>query len=261
VNSCLYFGAVHHQRRTPRPHDFDYRLFLVGLDLDELDDVFRGRWLWSTRRPAVAWFRRRDFLGPAEVPLRQAVADRVRSATGRELDGPIQLVTHLRYLGISFNPVSFYLCFDAAGEQLCAVVAEITNTPWNERHAYVLDRDDAQLRDGGLRWRFPKEFHVSPFLDMDYVYVWWFQASAGGLLVHMENRRGDRLDFTSTLRLARRPLTGGWLARALLGHPWMSAKVVAAIYWQALRLWWKRTPFFPHPRKRPAPAPVLEDAR
>ena len=138
MQSCLYLGSLRHRRHAPRPHAFRYRVFMTYLDLGELDEVFRGRWLWSTRRPALAWMRRADYLGDPAVPLDEAVRERVARETGERPRGPIRLLTHLRMLGACFNPVSFYYCFDQAGERVETIVAEITNTPWNERHAYVL---------------------------------------------------------------------------------------------------------------------------
>ena len=159
--SCLYVGSVRHRRHTPRAHAFRYPLFLAYLDLAELDTVFRGRWLWSARRFALAWFRRRDHLGSPAMPLDQAVRDLVERHSGRRPQGPIRLLTHLRYFGYCFNPVSFYYCFDAQGEQVETVVAEVNNTPWGERHCYVLDGEPR------LRYRTSKAMHVSPFMPMD----------------------------------------------------------------------------------------------
>jgi DUF1365 family protein len=253
MNSRVGFATVRHRRRTPVEHAFDYRVFMLLLDLDEVDRVFAGRWLWSARRPAPAWFRRADFLGDRRVPLDEAVRGLVEERTGRRPAGPIRLLTNLRYLGLSFNPVSFYFCFDEAGERVETIVAEITNTPWLERHAYVLDRHDS-LEDGArLRFRFRKGFHVSPFLDMDYDYDWSFTVGRDSISIHMQNLRGGVLDFDAGMAMRLRPITGPSLAGALARHPWMSAKIVAAIYLQALKLWWKRCPFFLHPSKRGLP--------
>ena len=136
--SCLYEGSVRHRRHgTPRD-ELHYRMFMVYLDLDELPECFDGRLLWSARRPALAWFRRADHLGDPRTPLAEAVRELVAERTGTRPEGPIRLLTHLRYFGHCFNPVSFYYCYDATGEQLSAVVAHVTNTPWGERHSYVL---------------------------------------------------------------------------------------------------------------------------
>ena len=133
--SCLYTGHIRHRRSGPRRNDFRYRIYLAYLDLGELPTLFAGRWLWSARRPALAWFRRADYLGDPQVPLDTAVRDRVEAQTGHRPQGPIRLLTHLRQFGWSFNPVSFYYVFDDSGEHLETLVAEITNTKprwvWN----------------------------------------------------------------------------------------------------------------------------------
>ena len=232
-------------------HGFHYPVCYAWLDLAELDRVFAGRWFWSTRRPALAWWRRADYLGDPATPLDQAVRERVAGETGRLPDGPVRLLTLLRTFGHSFNPVSFYYCYDAADTRVDAVVAEITNTPWGERHAYVLPAASAAREDAGLRFRFDKRFHVSPFMPMDQQYDWTLGDPGPGLRIRMVNRAasGERV-FDAVLALERREITGANLAGALARHPIASVDVLRQIYWQALRLWLKRIPFYDHPRAR-----------
>lgn len=247
MNSALYFGTIAHRRRTPVAHAFRYRAFLVYLDLAELDDVFRGRWLWSTRRPAPAWFRRADHVGDPAQPLDETVRALVQAQAGFRPAGPVRLLTHLRYWGYCMNPVSFYYCHAAAGERVEAIVAEVHNTPWGERHCYVLDCREGAESDGGWVFRRPKEFHVSPFLPMDMDYVWRLTPPGRTLAVHMENQRAGEVVFDAAMSLQREAITTRSLARALARHPFMTGSVIAGIYWQALRLWWKRTPYHHHP--------------
>jgi DUF1365 family protein len=228
---------------------------MVYLDLAELDEVFRGRWLWSTRGPACAWFRRADYLGNPEVPLDQAVRDRVEAETGRRPTGPIRLLTHLRYFGVCFNPVSFYYCFDTTGEHLEAIVAEITNTPWNERHAYVLSASIADDSRRVRQFRLDKRFHVSPFMEMELEYDWRFSPPGETLLVHMRNLQQATLLFDATLTLERRAMSTANLARVLAVFPLMTARVLGAIYFQALQLWLKRIPVHDHPTRLAATKP------
>jgi len=222
---------------------------MAFIDLCEIDELLRNRSLLSASRYAPIAFRRRDYIGDADVPLDRAVRARVAQHTGFMPSGPIRLLTHLAHFGYCFNPVSFYYCFDARGERVETVLAQITNTPWGERHEYVLRRTD---EGGRIRERFEKRFHVSPFMAMDMEYEWRFSAPNRTLAIHMDvgGNSGSKT-FDATLVLARRPITDANLARMLVVRPLMTARVIGAIYWQALRLYLKGAPFHPHPRTRP----------
>lgn len=247
MQSSLYAGWVRHRRDAPVPHAFRYRLCLLYLDLAELPRALEGRWLWSARRPALARWHRGDHLGDPARGLDGEVRDLVEGHTGRRPVGPIRLLTAPRVLGYGFNPVSFYYCWDADDRMLEAVVAEINNTPWGERHCYVLPASHSEGTPGKLRFRFGKDFHVSPFLPMDMRYDWRFSTPGDRLLVHMENWRDGARQFDATMTLDRVPITGTALTGALLRYPLLPLKVSAAIYWQAFRLWLKRVPVHTHP--------------
>ncbi len=252
MNSCVYRGVVRHRRTRPVPHVFRYRIFMMYLDLAEVPDVFDGRWLWSARRFAPAWFRRADYLGDPGVPLDRAVRDLVAERAGFRPHGPIRVLTHLRYFGYVMNPVTFYYCFDRDDNHPTTILAEITNTPWKERHTYVLQRPEPDSSDRTKRYRFAKAFHVSPFMDMDHGYDWRFSSPERRLVVHMENFAPDGKLFDATLSLEREEITGRSLSRVLARYPLITARVAGAIYWQAFRLWLKRAPFYVHPAKRSA---------
>lgn len=255
--SCFYEGFVRHRRHGELRHQLLHRLCMAYLDLDELPELFDGYPLWSARRPALAWFRRRDYLGDRHTPLRLAVEQLVHERTGIALDGPVRLLTHMRFLGHCFNPVSFYYCFDTAGERVRAVVAEVTNTPWGERHAYVLPVDQPRA-DGGagrvIRGELAKALHVSPLMGMDYSYDWRLTEPAESLSVHIEStRNGGPLDgervFDATLSLRRRPIDAHELRRVLARYPLPTVRLTARIYAHALALRLRGARWYAHPAR------------
>jgi len=255
MESCLYEGWVSHRRDGDVQHAFRFPLAMLYCDLDELDVVFRGRWCWSVDRPALAWLRRADHVGRADVPLADAVRDIVASRIGRRPTGPIRLLTHPRYAGYVFNPLSLFYCFDPSGERIEAVLADVTNTPWGERHQYVIAGTETDATADVVAHH-AKAFHVSPFLPMALDYAWRIGRPGPSLAVRIAARaqHADPLAapvFTATLALRRRPIDGRTLAGVLIRFPVQTAQVVAGIYWQALGLWWRGATFHAHP---PSPA-------
>ncbi|MBK5218700.1 MAG: DUF1365 domain-containing protein [Thermoleophilia bacterium] len=246
--SAVYEGTIRHRRFEPIDHEFEYRFFLMYLDLAELPGVLDPFPGWSARRGAPARFRRGDFMGDPERPLDACARDAVEAATGQRPAGPVRLLAGLRYLGHSFNPVSFYYCFDAAGERVEAVVADVENIPWGERHAYVLARGGSA--GTVLSDELDKTLHVSPLMGMDQTYA--FRATEPGerLAVHIESRprAAAGKSFDATLNLRRRELSRPLLNRLLARYPAMSLQVVAKIYAQSLRLKLKGARYFPHPQ-------------
>lgn len=246
MRSCIYEGQVRHRRFSPEKHDFNYKLYMVYLDLDELDKVFADRWLWSSKHPALARFKREDYIGDASIPVKQAVSEKVLQETGANVEGPIRMLTHLRYFGYVFNPVTFYYCFDKTDKFVKTIVAEITNTPWKERHSYVLNTNGINDR---LQFDIAKVFHVSPFMKMDLQYDWRFSQPGKTLSVHMENKESNKKTFDATLRLERKEMTSYQCARVLVLFPAMTLKVIVGIYWQALKLFLKKVPVYDHVEK------------
>jgi DUF1365 family protein len=180
--------------------------------------------------------------------LSEAVREFIASQGKEVPTGPIRLLTHLRYFGYGMNPVSFYFCYAANGVELAAVVAEVNNTPWGEQHCYLLE--PRQFRRGvGSADRLPKAFHVSPFMSMHMAYSWRLSPPGPRLAVAIENYEHEEKMFDVSLVLRREELTARNFTRFLWRYPAMTWQVTAAIYTQALKLWWKGCPFFPHPRR------------
>jgi uncharacterized protein len=240
--SCIYEGVVRHRRFAVRPRSFEHPLALFYLDLERIHEVLGGRLV--SRRPGRARFRRQDYLGDPRGPLPEAVRSLVEERSGWRPEGPIRMLSQLRTWGHCFNPVTFYFCFDGE-ERLGAVVAEVTNTPWGERHAYVLRGDGA---GPVVRGQFEKELHVSPFLGMDQRYLWRASVPGSRVSVHIENHERDRRVFDATLSLRRHPLTARQLRRVSRRYPLATLRVLTLIYGHALVLWLKRVPIYPKPR-------------
>jgi len=243
MQSAIYEGDVRHTRSVAPRHGFTKRLYMLYLDLAELDRVFAGRWLWGVERARLVSFRRRDHLGDPAVSLDLAVRELVRAHTGRTLEGPICLLTQLRTAGYVFNPVSVYYGFTASGE-LDALVADVSNTPWNERHAYVLPAEQ-----GRVDARVQKKFHVSPFLPMSHEYRFRFEPPTSTLAARIESHAEGERVFDARLALTRREITTASLASTLARFPAMTLQLIAAIYWQAFRLHRLGAAVHAHPRR------------
>lgn len=247
MHSSLYVGQVRHRRFTPREHQFRYRLFMLYLDLDELPTLFQKFWLWSLERGNIATFKRKDHLGSPDKDLKTSVYDLVEQHTGQRPNGPIRLLTNLAYFGFRFNPVSFYYCFDQQDENLKYIVAEVNNTPWGEQYCYVMNAEDHSGSKRVQQYSAQKQFHVSPFMSLDMNYNWQLSIPSRRLSIHMENYQKQEKVFDATLQLKREAIGHTQLAKILITHPLMTLKIVAAIYFEALRLWLKRIPFIDHP--------------
>jgi DUF1365 family protein len=210
---------------------------MVLLDIDRISELMDVSAVTSYNRWNWASFDDRDHLGDPSRPLRERLAaDAARH--GIEVPaGRIFLLTHLRYLGYGFNPVSFFYCFDRA-EQLQVVLAEVSNT-FGGAHNYWLRPDTASPT---FRAAAAKSLYVSPFMPADVKYAFAFTPPARRLVAHMKTITAGAVCFDATLSLERRPWSAAEIRRALVRYPAMTATVVAGIHWQALRLWWKGVP-------------------
>lgn len=254
MHSCFYSGWVRHRRFSPRDNAFRYKVFMVYLDLDELDDVLALSPWWSNRPFRPAQFRREDFHGDPSIPLVDAIKKTVSELTGKTPQGPIRLLANWRYFGYNMNPLCTYYCYAPDGTTLETILAEVTNTPWGESHPYAL-----QCAPGDIKhtFSFNKVFHVSPFNEIAMRYRWNSTTPGDSVLIHIENWQqsasAENLQqvMDATLVLEREAMTSRTMRNILIRYPFMTVKVISAIYWQALKLWCKRVPFVSHPNNRP----------
>ncbi len=264
MNSGLYVGCVRHRRFTPVKHHFVYPMFMPLIDLDELDALTKkvrgfGRSLFSFAR-----FNASDYLHGERSSatreghsLQKSIREKVQEETGEYITGKILLLCQLRYCGFYFSPLNLYYLYDS-NNQWRYLLAEVSNTPWNQRHYYVIPANEKEKNDCDIegiirKWHNhiePKTFHVSPFNPMSQQYHWRINEPSQRLMVHMENYDNDDPEkkvFDASMALKRQPFTTKVLVRLLLKTPIMAMKIVTGIYWQALRLWMKGAPFYPHP--------------
>jgi DUF1365 family protein len=267
MNSCLYECQILHARFAPRAHRFDYRIFMFAIDLDELDLLPRRLALFSVNRRNVYSFRDGDFLpvgealfdgrprplgppkstvaGPAVPPYLPLKPRLIAFAASHGVDvtgGRIVLVTLPRVFGYLFNPVSFYFCYDRHGAP-AAAIAEVTNT-FREVKPYFLGPGTQRAADGEFRVRVPKHFYVSPYSDVDVAFDFTLRSPGERLAIQIDDYIGEVRTLTSVLTGKRRELTSGSLAWCTLKYPLITLRTIALIHWQALRLWWKRVPWF-----------------
>jgi DUF1365 family protein len=254
-NSAIYTGKVRHRRFFPKQHEFEYHVFMMYLDTREIEPIFSLSRFWSLKHFAPAQFKRSDFhvdkKNATQSPLPsidESVRNTLESSLGTRPTGPIRMLVNLRYWGVNMNPISTYYCFDNSGNNLIAILAEVHNTPWNERHAYILTGENFSHKQ---HVDFPKEFHVSPFNPIDMDYRWRSTTPNNTLALHLENWQSNQKIMDATMTLAREEISAHALNNILIRFPWMTVKVISAIYWQALKLWWKGVPIFKHPTSTP----------
>jgi DUF1365 family protein len=248
--SAIYTGTLHHQRKSPKFHDFRYQVTFFYIDLAEVKRIFNLPLFFWDRFPRIFGFNRNRYLAGG-ASLDQTVRDLIFAKTAKKHEGPIRMLSQISYFGFCFNPVSFFYCFDRSGEHLEFIVAEVSNTPWNERKSYVFpcNRDDEQHR-----FEFKKDFHVSPFFPMNLEYVWIFKSPnprvGSSLNVLMEDWNDSRTErvFFANLVLNPQPMTRSNLFKNIVSFPFMTFKTFGAIYIQAMRLWIKKVPFYSHPK-------------
>ena len=238
THSAIYEGDVFHARHHPKKHAFRYRVFMMYLSLSELPEFLNLSPWWSIKRWRPARFKREDFHGDASLPLDEAVKNTVEQQLGFRPDGDVRMLANLCYFGYTMNPLVTYYCFDRH-EQLVAVLAEVNNTPWGEKHAYALRAGDQPL----LEQHFAKAFTVSPFNGLNMDYCWQSNTPEKNLFIDIQVACENKNIVSAHLNLQRQPLTAPAINKILIKYPLHTVKVISAIYWQALKLFVKRVPF------------------
>lgn len=255
--SAIYQGGIRHRRFLPITHQLNYSMTMLALDLDELENLeqsvtgFGFSW-WHWAR-----FHRRDYCG--EGPLKRAVIDKVielAESASKEADeffltdhiresllcGRVIALVHLRYFGVYFSPVNFYYLYDAQG-QWRYLLAEVSNTPWHEKHYYLIP---TQQQSSACHWQHEKAFHVSPFNPIDQRYRWRISPLGEKMSIHLACH-GEKKEFDASLQMKRQPLTSQGLRRFFFASPVPTLKILYGIYWQAFKLWRKGAVFYSHP--------------
>jgi uncharacterized protein len=248
--SALYVGRVMHQRLRPKRHRLAYRVFSLLLDLDELPALAGRLRFFSLNRFNLFSLHERDY-GAGAGGLRAHVERQLRVA-GLPAGGAIRLLTMPRILGYAFNPISVYFCDDANGE-LRALLYEVNST-FGERHSYLIEVDAAERGAPLLHQRCAKRLHVSPFLAMDMRYEFSVappSAARADFSLGVSAHDADGAVLNARLDAMRRPLADAALLRVFLTHPLLTLKVIAAIHWEALRLWLKGVRLQPRPAAAP----------
>lgn len=230
--SLLYRGHVDHRRRGAVRDGFRYRLYFLGLDLGELDQLSGALRLFAHNRRGVFGVYDRDYQGARTTGLRAAAIGHLRRAGVTADIARIELLTQPRVLGYTFNPVSFFLCFGADG-RLAAAIAEINNT-YGGRHAYVLGPHN-QVREH--TYRTDKAFYVSPYIHDARAYEWTFacRGEVRDILVSVFDHSGEAF-FFARLHGRAEPLTDRALVRQLVRYPMLPARILSLIHWHALAL-------------------------
>ncbi|RJG48136.1 DUF1365 domain-containing protein [Motilimonas pumila] len=241
-NSCIYTGVVRHRRFAVAKHEFSYKMFLLALDLDELPALQQASRWFKVNRFAPLSFRCSDYLTGKASLTRQDIWEKVSQLGGAPLDGKVIFIGQMRCFGIYFSPINMYYCYKN-DDELVYLLAEVSNTPWNQRHYYLIDIENQPVSD--------KDFHVSPFMDLAMKYHWRIKAPGKQLSLHIENHNDTKV-FDASLNMQRTALNNDNLRRSILSIPAMTVKTVCGIYWQALKLYLKKVPYIAPPEEKEA---------
>ncbi|MBF0264157.1 MAG: DUF1365 domain-containing protein [Gammaproteobacteria bacterium] len=236
INSAIYQGAVRHRRFAPTEHKFTYSMYMLALDLDDVEQVAKENKYFSNRLLSPLRFRREDYFGDKSQLLKQSVLDKAEELGG-DINGidRVLFLGQVRCFGIYFSPVNFYFCY--RDNHAVLMIAEVSNTPWNETHCYLVNLDNPMETE--------KAFHVSPFMDLNMSYHWHIKAPENVTRIHIENWKSDKV-FDATLTLKRETLNNQNTKKLLKQWPLMNLSILKGIYWQAFHLFRKKLPIYSH---------------
>ena len=249
--SKIYLGNIVHRRFSPKKHSFNYTLYMLALDVSEVENAKEGVGLFG-----FSWFHplrfvEKDYLRSEPYGLKQRITNKVMQLNGHSDINRIVMLVQVRCFGLYFSPANFYFCYDK-DDRCTQMLAEVSNTPWNERHYYLVDLLDKAKQVN------EKVFQVSPFMDLDMSYYWQVRApnkESNKLVINIENKRTNKLNgkvdklFDVNLNMEKQSLSQRNLLRVWCQLPMMTIKVVSGIYWQALKLFVKRIPFIGYQKK------------
>jgi DUF1365 family protein len=235
MNSAIYIGTVMHRRLEPVKHDFLYNIHMPCIDIDEIDTLSQQSRLLGQKWWNILRFKREDYVGTGD--LKSAVQSKIKALTGESIEGRVMLLCQLRCFGIYFSPVNFYYVYDQQ-DNWRYLLAEVSNTPWNERHYYAVPAGDS--------WQHDKAFHVSPFNPMDQQYQWQLAPLDELAQLKINVHKQDKV-FEAGIKLHRTAISAGLLTKLLIKTPIMPVKILFGIYSHAFKLWLKSAPFYSHP--------------
>lgn len=237
MNSCLYECTVFHRRLKPKPHEFVYRIFLCYFDLDELKEIERAIPFFGYNRANLYSFRDQDHLQLGGATAAENALNFLRTQNPSLTPAKVRLLCLPRFLGYVFNPISIFFFFDESDHPLAAI-AQVRNTFLEVKPYFV------PLHKEGFAIRTPKNFYVSPFSKLDLEFEFRLQTPTERLAVYVDDWEGQEKQLVSALTGKRQPLNAVNLAKFTVKYPLITLKIILLIHWEALRLWWKRIPWF-----------------
>lgn len=249
--SSIYLGNINHRRLSPKKHSFNYTLYMLALDASEVEKQQSPSWLFGFSKFHPLRFFEKDYIKSEPGSLNQRIRNKVTELGGDTDISRVLMLVQVRCFGIYFSPANFYFCYDQS-DNCTYMLAEVSNTPWNERHFYLvnLQNKDEMINE--------KYFQVSPFMDLNMSYFWQvkppssdYEKLAINIQSKRENLQSGKMDklFDVSLLMHKKEFTHKSLLGVWCQLPVMTIKVVFSIYWQALKLFIKGIPFIGYQTK------------